>query len=671
MQKSLITITCGLLFETGFYIARASMTDHLNPQIPGFRILRSISESKRAHVYLAEQTSLQRLVALKVLSGEVSDNEASRKRVIEDGKAAARLTHPNLLSVFDIGEADGRYFIATEYVQGGTLRERMSAANGIGLNGALLLARDLATGLKFLHAQGFLHRDIKPTNVFFREDGTALLGEAGVARAVSGKTPENEQVAFGSPHYMSPERAQALPSDARSDQYSLGVVLWEALTGKPPFDDEDAFQVAIKHITEPVPALPLNLAFLQPVLGKCLAKQPEQRFTSAAELLAALDSVIQERGVQAGPFSRPAAPVATVAPTTVPVPEATRVQAPFDMNASDTRPFDPVPEPNSGRNLPNDGGHATTVLPPLPAQAPVLSMPNTGEATAVVPPIRSQAPPVPPATMVGTRPVMPVAPPATPPPTMAMTRPIQPVAPPAAPLPPLGATAVSQPFVPPPASVAPPAAAPAPLPASAFQVPNVPIAPPQPGAAKKSSSAAGWLIWLGVLGLLCAAGAAWWILKGSKDQAPREAPSTGNQTSSANDTTSEAITSTTSETPAPAPTQAAAAPSTDVSASSPVLPAADEITILLERAKTALAQNELVNPEDQCAAYYYQQALKLDPENADAQIGMDNTQQSIIEAINMMTADGKATKAKLYLESAMKFFPDSQPLKDLQSQLQG
>jgi serine/threonine-protein kinase PpkA len=619
------------------------------PNLPGYRIVRSISESKRAHVYLAEQTSLQRLVALKVLSGEVSDNEASRRRVIEDGKAAARLTHPNLLSVFDIGEADGRYYIATEYVQGGTLRERMGTG-GLSVEQAILLMRDLTTGLKFLHSQGFLHRDIKPTNVFYREDGTALLGEAGVARAVSGKTPENEQVAFGSPHYMSPERAQALPSDARSDQYSLGVVFWEALTGKPPFNDDDAFQVAIKHITEPVPALPANFAFLTPIMARCLAKQPEQRFATSADLLSALDALIQQRGISTPTAPRFGAPAPTVAPTMVPVPEATRIQQPFNMNSSNTRPVEAVPEQS-----------ATTVMPP--AARAELAMPDASEATAVMMPtaLQNAAPPIPPATMMGQRPT----PPATPPATMAMTRPIMPVAAPNAP--PVGATAISQPFMPPAASIPPPpvqpimppmanASATMPPPGS-FQVPSTPLS--APGVAKKGSSAAGWLIWLGVLGLISAAGAAWWVLKGSKEQAPREQPTTGNQTST--------------EQPAAGPSASNAEPKStdatqpsDVTTASPVVPAADEITILLERGKTAFAQNDFVNPDDQCAAYYYQQALKIDPESTDAQIGLDATQQSTIESINVMLAEGNATKAQLYLQSALKFFPDSAPLKELE-----
>jgi serine/threonine-protein kinase PpkA len=628
------------------------MSEH-QPNLPGYRIVRSISESKRAHVYLAEQTSLQRLVALKVLSGEVSDNEASRKRVIEDGKAAARLTHPNLLSVFDIGEADGRYYIATEYVQGGTLRERMGAG-GLSVEQAILLMRDLTTGLKFLHSQGFLHRDIKPTNVFYREDGTALLGEAGVARAVSGKTPENEQVAFGSPHYMSPERAQALPSDARSDQYSLGVVFWEALTGKPPFNDDDAFQVAIKHITEPVPALPANYAFLTPIMARCLAKQPEQRFATSTDLLSALDTLIQQRGINTPTAQRFGAPAPTVAPTMVPVPEATRIQKPFDMNSSNTRPVEAVPEQG-----------ATTVMPP--AARAGLVMPDVSDATAVMMPtaLQNAAPPIPPATMMGQRPT----PPATPPATMAMTRPIMPVSAPNAPptAAPMGATAISQPFMPPAANIpAPPvqpimppmasAHAAVPPPPGSFQVPSTSLS--APGVAKKGSSAAGWLIWLGVLGLISAAGAAWWVLKGSKEQAPREQPTTGNQTSTGR--------------PATAPTasaEPAQAAVSDATTASPVVPAADEITILLERGKTAFAQNDFVNPDDQCAAYYYQQALKIDPESTDAQIGLDATQQSTIESINVMLAEGNATKAQLYLQSALKFFPDSAQLKELEGKI--
>ena len=146
------------------------------PTIPGYRIVRSLSEGNRAHVYLAEQQSLQRLVALKVLSFAMSDDDGSRRRVIEEGKAAARLTHPNLLSVFDIGEADGRHYIATEYVSGGTMRDRLG--NGaLEMDKVLSIALDLATGLKFLHSQGFLHRDIKPTNVFFREDNQSPIPE--------------------------------------------------------------------------------------------------------------------------------------------------------------------------------------------------------------------------------------------------------------------------------------------------------------------------------------------------------------------------------------------------------------------------------------------------------------------------------------------------------------
>jgi serine/threonine-protein kinase PpkA len=263
------------------------------PSIPGYRIIRPLSESRRANVYLAEQTSLQRTIALKILNIDVSRDEGSRRRVIDEGKSAARLTHPNLLGVFDIGESDGRHYIATEYVSGGTLRDKLNQGP-ISLDQALAITRDLANGLAFLHTSGFLHRDIKPTNILFREDGMAVLGESGVSRAVGANTPEPD-VAFGSPHYMSPERAQAMPSDGRSDLYSLGVVLWEILTGSPPFDDEDPFTVAIQHISAPVPKLTGSLAGLQPLIDRLMAKLPANRLANAGQLVSALEQNIAAR----------------------------------------------------------------------------------------------------------------------------------------------------------------------------------------------------------------------------------------------------------------------------------------------------------------------------------------------------------------------------------------
>jgi len=649
------------------------------PTIPGYRIVRSLSEGNRAHIYLAEQQSLQRLVALKVLSFAMSDDIASRRRVIEEGKAAARLTHPNLLSVFDIGEADGRHYIATEYVSGGTMRDRLS--NGaLEIDKVLSISRDLVTGLKFLHSQGFLHRDIKPTNVFFREDGTALLGEAGVARAVSGKTPENEQVAFGSPHYMSPERAQALPSDGRSDQYSLAVVVWEALTGKPPFDADDPFQVAIKHISEPVPALPLALAAMQPILGRCLAKQPEQRFANAGELLVVIEQLIAARAAsgqtpaarslsnQAPLAQKPSvSPFAAVnatraestsAPTAIMRVGAVAPDAPGRDDAAitlvgsnATRPVDVIPERKPVARPPEIG--ETTVLPALGARDLPTDAPNAGAVTAVVPPVPARgvvsAPAIPPATVIGQRVIAP---------DQLAARSTAPAIPLSA------ATVVSPAYAPPapavPAPFTPPAAAQGnfaePTPFSPPQT-NAPfLQAPAPRVDVKRSSAAGWLIWIGVLGLLCAGAAAWWVLKGSQEQPQNLAPTPG--AGQVGD----------SGVPAPRANVAGSPTNPSGSESTTALAETGGLDALSAKASAAFAAGDFITPEGECAAFYYQQILAQTPDDAFARARLQETGDGAEAQIRAMLKEGTQSKARAYLDSALVYFADRESFKRLKAE---
>ena len=619
------------------------------PTIPGYRIVRSLSEGNRAHIYLAEQQSLQRLVALKVLSFAMSDDDGSKRRVIEEGKAAARLTHPNLLSVFDIGEADGRHYIATEYVSGGTMRDRLG--NGaLEMDKVLSIALDLATGLKFLHSQGFLHRDIKPTNVFFREDGTALLGEAGVARAVSGKTPENEQVAFGSPHYMSPERAQALPSDARSDQYSLAVVIWEALAGKPPFDADDPFQVAIKHISEPVPALPLALAVMQPILGRCLAKQPEQRFANAAELLIAIEQLIAARAASGQtsaaratssqpavqkPFVSPLAAANASAPTAI-----MRVAQPSASGHDDSA----VTLVGGQAAAPPAAKPPAIGLPVLVAPTLSADSPSSDVVTAIVAPVpvrKPVAPAIPPATVIGQRVIAPeqlaakASAPAIPAATISAATVVAPVYAPPAP-------ATPTPFTPP---ATPQGNFAAPTAFSPSQA-NAPL----PRVDAKRSNAAGWLIWIGVLGLLCAGAAAWWVLKGSKELPQNVTP-----------------------TPGAGQVGDAAAPAPRANAANPAGPettaeAAASLDSLSAKASAAFAAGDFVSPEGACAAFYYQQILAQTPDDAFARARLQETGDGAEAQIRTMLQEGTQSKARAYLESALVYFADRESFKRLKAE---
>ena len=259
------------------------------PQIPGYKLLKVLKQSKRSRTFLAEQQSLARQVALKVLSEEFFDDPALRQRFVDEGKSAARLNHPHVLAVFDIGSAGGFPFIATEYVPGGTLRERMQQP--MAPVEALRIARDLASALDYAHSQGVIHRDIKPSNIMFRGDGAAVLGDLGILKAHSG----GGSMQVGSPHYMSPEQIEGHTGDGRADLYSLGTVLYEMLTGRPPFDAEDPFVVISKHLTDPVPKLPEALSQYQALIDKTLAKRPEERFASARELVLAIDGYIEPK----------------------------------------------------------------------------------------------------------------------------------------------------------------------------------------------------------------------------------------------------------------------------------------------------------------------------------------------------------------------------------------
>ncbi len=281
------------------------------PEIPGYRLLKQLKASKRSTTFLAEQQSLARQVALKVLSEEFFDDPGLRQRFVDEGKSAARLNHPHVLAVFDIGSAGGYPFIATEFVSGGSLRERMQQP--MAPAEALRISRELASALDYAHSQGVVHRDIKPANIMFRADGGAVLGDLGILKAQNA----GPSMMMGSPHYMSPEQIEGATGDGRSDLYSLGVVLFEMLTGRPPFDADDPFVVIGKHLSDPVPALPDSISLYQPLIDKTLAKSVDARFANARELIVAIDgyldpkTVRELRAVEPPPAAKPAKPSAT------------------------------------------------------------------------------------------------------------------------------------------------------------------------------------------------------------------------------------------------------------------------------------------------------------------------------------------------------------------------
>jgi hypothetical protein len=259
--------------------------------VPGFRIIRPLGEGGMASVYLAVQESLDREVALKVMAPHLAANKEFTDRFLKEGRITAKLSHPNLVTVFDIGQAGTVYYLAAEYIPGGTLRDRMN--RGISIAESLDVMRDVAHGLQYAHEMGFVHRDVKPGNVLFRANGSAVLADFGIAKAVDQKTMATQiGSSIGTPHYMSPEQARAEKVDARSDLYSLGAMFHELLTGAPPYDADDPFTIALMHVTHPVPELSAELRWLQPLLSGLMAKRADERFASGDEFVLALDKLL-------------------------------------------------------------------------------------------------------------------------------------------------------------------------------------------------------------------------------------------------------------------------------------------------------------------------------------------------------------------------------------------
>ena len=260
-------------------------------QIPGYRILRPLGEGGMASVFLAVQESLDREVALKVMAPALAANAEFTDRFIKEGRITAKLAHGNLVTVFDIGSHGTVYYLAAEYIPGGSLREKI--ADGMSVAEALDVACDVARGLDYAHTKGFVHRDVKPGNILFKADGSAVLADFGIAKAMDAKSGATMAGAsIGTPDYMSPEQARAEPVDGRSDVYALGAVLYEMLVGHPPYQAADPFTVALMHVTQPVPTLPPEHAWLQPLIDTTMSKAPANRPATGEAFVQAVEQLL-------------------------------------------------------------------------------------------------------------------------------------------------------------------------------------------------------------------------------------------------------------------------------------------------------------------------------------------------------------------------------------------
>ena len=256
--------------------------------LPGYKIKDLLGRGGMAVVYLAVQESIGREVALKVLTPDHSD-ESFTDRFLREAQIISRLTHPNIVTVFDAGVHQGCHYMSMEYIPGLNLRQ---ARDTLTRKQKINIIKQVAMALDYAGKKGFVHRDIKPENILQHEDGRAILTDFGIARGMeSQKSLTITGKAIGTPYYMSPEQTKGLKVDPRSDIYSLGIVLFQVLAGYLPYDGASLVAIGIKHISDPVPELPAGLAAYQDIVNKAMAKNPDERYQTAGELVKALDAI--------------------------------------------------------------------------------------------------------------------------------------------------------------------------------------------------------------------------------------------------------------------------------------------------------------------------------------------------------------------------------------------
>jgi serine/threonine protein kinase len=267
------------------------------PEIPGYKFMKLLGRGGMADVYLAVQKNLNRMVAIKVLIPSIFRDSLFLKRFKREAHTLSKLVHPNIITVYDVGKTGDSYYIVMEYLQE-SLKERLKAYRRGKPEEALLLIKQIAGSLFYAHRMGFIHRDIKPDNIMFRKDGTPVVLDFGIASPINASTKLTKTgMSIGTPSYISPEQAKGERVDGRSDIYSLGVVLYELLTGKVPYDAENTLGVILKHIEQPIPRLPSNLKKYQPLINRLMEKDRRKRVRTEEALNGLLKPLLDVRMV--------------------------------------------------------------------------------------------------------------------------------------------------------------------------------------------------------------------------------------------------------------------------------------------------------------------------------------------------------------------------------------
>ncbi len=257
-------------------------------EIPGYTLLRPLGQGGMAKVYLALQQSLDREIALKILLPTLAQDADASARFLREARLAANLHHPNIVPIHDVGMHKGVAYIAMEFEPGGTVSPIAGGHLDPGV--ALRILRDIAIALDYAHGKGVVHRDVKPENILRRADGSCVLSDFGIARVVESATAlTREGTCVGTPQYMSPEQLRGNKVDGRADLYSLGVVLYQLLTGELPYTGSDGWAIGMQHLNADIPRLPPAISHLQHLLDGLMAKNADTRPQSGGEVVRQID----------------------------------------------------------------------------------------------------------------------------------------------------------------------------------------------------------------------------------------------------------------------------------------------------------------------------------------------------------------------------------------------
>lgn len=271
-----------------------------------YEIIKSIGEGGMANVYLADDKVLHRKVAIKVLRGDLANDEKFIRRFQREAHNAALLSHPNIVEMYDVGEDNGTYYIVMEYVEGRTLKQLLKKRGALTVSEVIDIMLQLTDGINYAHDKYIIHRDLKPQNIMISDDGKIKITDFGIAMALNSTQLTQTNSVMGSVHYLPPEQASGKGSTIKSDIYSMGIMLYELLTGKLPFKGDTAVEIALKHMKDPIPSVrkinPNISQALENIVLKSTAKNPKNRYDDVKEMYNDLKHALNDEKTDVKPY---------------------------------------------------------------------------------------------------------------------------------------------------------------------------------------------------------------------------------------------------------------------------------------------------------------------------------------------------------------------------------